>query len=135
MNNEPRIKDQNRIIRKMENRLAQHLAIVGTEQPTPQQEATLKSDIEWFITWAIKKSEFPESMWCDGVTELKISSENKRTYSIVAALVVGPESNVSLLYPCELSGSVTLSSHQKRLVSYQLQLNYQGNGYCVSKKI
>ena len=118
----------NKTIRKMENRLAENLA------KSKLQKATLESDLEWLVTWKIKKATILEPYWCDGAKDLNLKSLPNKSFAVKATIFIGLESNVNCINEAVLEGLITLSSHGKKLKRYKLKITQGSATYVLSKK-
>ena len=95
---------------------------------------SLESDLEWFVTWKIKQVTKTEPFWCDGTKDLDIECLSGKDFSIKATVYIGPESDVNCINEAKLEGTLTLSSHKKRLKSYNLRIRQGSSTYGLSKK-
>jgi len=118
----------NKAIRKTENSFAINLA------KSRWSRRSLESDLEWFITWKIKQVTKTDPFWCDGAKNLDIEYISSKVFSIKASVYIGPESDVNCINEAELEGTLTLSSHKKRLKSYSLRIKQGSSTYELSKK-
>lgn len=118
----------NKAIRKTESSFAINLA-----KPRWSRRS-LESNLEWFVTWKIKQITKPEPFWCDGAKDLDIECLSSKEFSIRASVYIGPESDVNCINEAKLEGTLTLSSHKKRLKSYSLRIKQGSSTYELSKK-
>ena len=118
----------NRSIRKVERSLAQNLS------KSKWSRNALENDLEWFVTWKIKQVTRAGAYWCDRAKNLELEWLSNKVLLIKAIIYIGPESDVSSVSEATLEGSLTLSSHGKRLKSYNLNIVQSGTTYVLSKK-
>ena len=118
----------NKKIRRTENRLAVDLSMPRLHR------AKLENDLEWLLTWSIKRVSGPDYLWCDGAKGLQIVRLSKRGFSLDVIVLIGPESDVSQLHEATLQGVVLFSSHVKKLKEYELAVRLGSSEYVVSKK-
>ena len=118
----------NKAIQKTENSFAINLA-----KPRWSRRS-LESDIEWFVTWKIKKITKTEPFWCDGAKDLDIECLSSKEFSIKASVYIGPENGVNCINEAKLEGTLTLSSHKKRLKGYRLRIKQGSSTYELLKE-
>lgn len=118
----------NKTIRKVENLFAVSLA-----KPIWSRRE-LESNLEWFLTWKIKQATKPDTFWCDGAKDLHLERLSNKFLQIKATIRIGPESDVSCINEATLYGTLSLSSHGKRLKSYNLVIEEGESTYVLSKK-
>ena len=121
-----------KMIRKQENRLARNLE-KSRKRAASDQDVSVELDMEWFLTWRLKLTDFPETMWCDGVEELQLTRKDLRSYSMQAKIWIGPEHDVNIEYLCDLIGTIMLSQNRQRLKSYRLTIWDKGKAYLLRK--
>src|SRR5438034_42673 len=114
-----------KMIRKQEYRLARILDKLRKKAATAE-DVSLELDMEWFLTWRLKLTDFPERMWCDGVEDLRLTRKDDRSYSMQAKIWIGPEHDVNVEYLCDLFGTITLSQNRQRLKGYWLEIQDKG---------
>lgn len=119
------------MIRKQEYRLARNLDKLR-KKAAIAEDVSLELDMEWFLTWRLKLTDFPERMWCDGVEDLQLTRKDDRSYSMQAKIWIGPE-HVSIEYLCDLFGTITLSQNRQRLKGYWLEIQDKGKTYLLRK--
>ncbi len=117
----------NRTIRKVERELAHHLS---SEKWNRRQ---LENDLEWFITWAIKKPSKPDYYWCDGVRDLKLSRSSKRKLQLNAVVRIGSEKDLTSISEGTISGTIQLSSNGRMFKGYAFQIEDGAFTYEISK--
>lgn len=94
----------------------------------------LERELEWLVTWAIKKSNSKEPLWCGGAKILELSRlQNK--YLIIAAIVhIGSEfDEKNRLCEARLEGRISLNGHRNKLKSYLLIIDQGENMYEIQK--
>lgn len=91
--------------------------------------------MEWFLTWRLKLGHYPYTMWCDGVKDLRITAQGKRSYNIEAKAWIGPEADTKDLNLCDLRGTIMLNQKQDELRSYQLHITDGEREYVARKAI
>jgi len=97
--------------------------------PVPQ----LNYDLEWFLTWRAKLARFPHIVWCDGSEVTEYEKIDEQQYQIKANVLLGPESDISTLFECELRGIIEVEPGLNKLHNYHLQITYQGQEYFICK--
>ncbi len=95
----------------------------------------LETDFEWFLTWRVKLTRFPHIIWCDGVEIAKLRNCGELTFYVEAKIWLGPESNVSIEFLCEMKGTITLNKKFDELEEYKLAIIYEDQEYLICKTI
>lgn len=126
-------REMKKIIRQHEERLAKILNNLNSSQDISTEVSELEWELEFFLTWRLKLMKFPETMWCDGVEQLKIDKTHKRSFYIEAKIVIGPERDINTLYYCDLFGTITLNQALNCLKNYRLKINDDGKIYMAQK--
>lgn len=114
----------NSSIEKMEGRLTSQIGDYLSGGQLSLSE--LCSNLEWFLTWRIKLEDLENTMWCDGVFELKVSRLGRSSINLGGRAYFGPESDVTIIHKCNLEGSITLSSKLDFIESYNFKTNVNG---------
>ncbi len=117
----------------MEKRLSASISNIISVENQKDFQIEISSNMEWLLTWAIKQSDFPEKMWCDGVVDLFFTSIENRKYIFNAKVWIGPESDVGHQYQCKMSGSVILSQDSKDLQRYEFIIYDKGKTHTISR--
>lgn len=98
------------------------------------RKLSLESDLEWLVTWAIKKANVQDSMWCGGTKILDLKRLPKNQFDISAIAYVGSESDSSnRLTEAQLKGVITLNGHSNKLKGYHLIVTDNGTKYELQK--
>ena len=84
----------------------------------------LERNLEWFLTWRLKLAETSTVMWCDGVIDLAIHSQEELSYTIQAKAYIGPERDASTTL-CAFDGRFALAENTHRLRSYTVKIAYE----------
>lgn len=124
-----------RMVLKQEEPLAHSLDNLPKSAADETSLFELKSNMEWFLTWRLKLADFPETMWCDGVQDLRLTWEGRRSCRIFAKIWIGPERDTKIMYLTELSGTITLSQNRRGLKGYRLEVQDGGRTYWLRKAI
>ncbi|GLK88544.1 hypothetical protein [Pseudomonas turukhanskensis] len=125
---------KNQIIRKMERQLAQEVCQLRADTKYSQCELqNVRSSLEWLISWRIKNCVNQTPMWCDGIETLTIAGSGGIIFHLDAQAIIGPESDVTNLYRCQLKGSFVLSRNLKEIKQYCLRLTGNDHVYVLSK--
>ncbi|MGY4535280.1 hypothetical protein ACVW0Y_004433 [Pseudomonas sp. TE3786] len=125
---------KNQIIRKMERHLAQAVSQLRPDTKYSQGELqNVRSGLEWLISWRIKNCVNQPPMWCDGVRMLTITGSGGLIFHLNAQAIIGPESDVTNLFRCQLTGSFVLSRNLKEIKQYRLRLAGGDHVYVLSK--
>ena len=118
-------------ILKQEAILAKNFA--NTESFELNSNSQLEIDFEWFLTWRVKIARFPHLIWCDGVVIQSLKKSDAFRFEIDSRIWLGPESNVSVEFSCNMNGFVILSKNFDNFESYKFQIEYQKQKYCICK--
>jgi len=102
--------------------------------PSERLLSSLSTNLEWFLTWAIKKLNRSGSLWCDGVIDLVFTEVNKSSFDFHGQIWVGPEDNVSTLHKCAMRGYIELSAECDGIRCYEFKANYQGQELLINNE-
>jgi len=118
----------NNCIRRSEGRIALGLA------KSRWHKKSLENDLEWLVTWAIKKANTQEPMWCGSTKILDLKRLQKKRFSISAIADIGFESDPNnSLSSAQVSGVITLNGHGNKLKTYHLIVAENGAEYELRK--
>jgi hypothetical protein len=122
-----------KIVRKHEGRFAAGLATLEMSEDCSRDLSNIESVMEWFLTWRLNLEDYPAAGWCDGVQNLELTPRDKRTYDIRAKIWTGPVNDLRIQYLCDLLGTMTLSQNRRRLKTYRLEIDHEGDTYLIRK--
>ncbi|PCI44538.1 MAG: hypothetical protein COB51_10085 [Moraxellaceae bacterium] len=122
------------MIRAHENTLAHRFSNLERYSGAhPRNSASVEKALEWFLTWRLKLSSYPELMWCDSVEELKLRPLSPKVFQLQAMIRLGPESNVNIIRKCHAVGTFTLDRNGRGFKRYDLEVIDSGNSYALRK--
>lgn len=112
-------------IRNMEYRLALDIA-----KSSPMIESTF----EFFLTWRLKISTYPQKMWCDGVKDLSLTYTGANSLAVSALIYIGLESDCcENMYWCQFSGVFHTNHKKTTFKSYTLSVLDKNHIYTANK--
>ena len=126
-----------KMIRRHEENIAAKIALLvlksKTEIAISESIPYLEHEFEWFFTWRLHIGNFPEAIWCDGVKDLKIIPKSNWICDIQARAWIGPTSDVSRTYLCDLKGQLMLNQRLNKLKRYKFCFVYKEK-MCITRK-
>lgn len=120
-----------KLILEKESNLAKNFADVESFKFNSRSQ--LEIDFEWFLTWRLKIAKFQHLIWCDGVEVKSLKQSGKLRFDIESKIWLGPESNVSVEFLCNMNGFLVLNKNFDKFESYRIEIEYEKQKYCIYK--
>lgn len=99
----------------------------------PRNSNSIENAFEWFLSWRLKRSDYPDILWCDGAEDINITWQSQRDFSFTAKVRVGSENDVSVINECQAKGTFKLTRNCNGFKSYRISVYDKGYVYRASK--
>ena len=112
--------------------LADNLGLLKNDNNSSELTDKISTNLEYFLCWTLEIADYKEKLWCDGFAHLDINHTNEE-FTFAGEAWIGPTSDGSVEYKCEMSGTVKLTSDNK-VESYFFEIIYQKDKICICDK-